>query len=197
MGAIETMMIDCAYNEIGKYLNIPTQAYISLSDAKMLDVQAGLESGMGATLAALSGINNISGPGMLDFESCQCLEKLVVDNEICGMALRLAKGVEPKEDFPSLDHFHQLLNDGHLLISDHTLKYIGEEFYQPGTVINRANLARWQEEGECSVRETAHRQVKEFISSYQPNTLSKEVKNELNELMVAEANKHGQDSLQN
>ncbi|MGB2864491.1 MAG: trimethylamine methyltransferase family protein, partial [Sedimentisphaerales bacterium] len=33
MGAIETMMIDCAYNEIGKYLNLPTQAYISLSDA--------------------------------------------------------------------------------------------------------------------------------------------------------------------
>ena len=91
MGAIETMMTDCAYNEIGKYLNIPTQAYISLSDAKILDVQAGLESGMGATLAALSGINNISGPGMLDFESCQSLEKLIVDNEICGMAFRISK----------------------------------------------------------------------------------------------------------
>ncbi len=35
---------------------------------------------MGATLAALSGINNISGPGMIDFESCHSLEKLVVDN---------------------------------------------------------------------------------------------------------------------
>ena len=57
MGAVETMMIDCAYSEIGKFLGMPTQAYISLSDAKQLDAQAGLESGIGATLAALSGIN--------------------------------------------------------------------------------------------------------------------------------------------
>ena len=35
-------------------------------------------SGIGATLAALSGINNVSGPGMLDFESCFSLEKLVL-----------------------------------------------------------------------------------------------------------------------
>ncbi|MCK4371773.1 MAG: trimethylamine methyltransferase family protein, partial [candidate division Zixibacteria bacterium] len=76
MGDIGTMMIDCAYSEIGKHLGLPTQAYIGLSDAKLLDAQAGFETSMGATLAALSGINNISGPGMLDFESCFSLEKL-------------------------------------------------------------------------------------------------------------------------
>ena len=100
MGAIETMMIDCAYNEIGKYLGLPTQAYIGLSDAKLLDAQAGLESSMGATLAALAGINSVSGPGMLDFESCFSLEKLVLDNEICGMVFRMIEGIQPKEDFP-------------------------------------------------------------------------------------------------
>ena len=47
MGAIETMMIDCAYNEIGKSLGMPTQAYISLSDAKRLDAQAGLGAAWG------------------------------------------------------------------------------------------------------------------------------------------------------
>ncbi len=104
MGAVETMMIDCANNEIGNYLGMPTQAYIGLSDAKLLDAQAGLETSMGATLAALSGINNISGPGMMDFESCQSLEKLVLDNEICGMVLRLVKGIEPKDDFPAVAH---------------------------------------------------------------------------------------------
>ena len=45
MGAIETMMIDCGCNEVGKYLGLPTQAYISLSDAKLLDAQAGMETG--------------------------------------------------------------------------------------------------------------------------------------------------------
>jgi trimethylamine--corrinoid protein Co-methyltransferase len=147
MGAVETQMIDCAYNEIGEHLGLPTQAYISLSDSKQLDAQAGLESSMGATLAVLAGINNISGPGMLDFESCQSLEKLVVDNEICGMIFRMIKGIEPREDFPALPRFKELLKEKHLLISEHTLRYLREEHYFPGTVIDRANRARWLEEG--------------------------------------------------
>ena len=195
MGAIETMMIDCAYNEIGKYLGIPTQAYISLSDAKHLDSQAGLESGIGATLAALSGINNISGPGMLDFESCQSLEKLIIDNEICGMTLRLTKGIEPKEDFPSLPRLKELLQEGHLLISEHTMKYLDSEIYMPGKVINRANLSRWQAEGETTINDIAHGEVKTLISAYKPTTMANDVKNELVRLMEAEAKKHGQDSL--
>ena len=55
MGAVETMMLDCANSEIGKHLGMPTQGYIALSDAKQLDAQAGLETTMGATLAALAG----------------------------------------------------------------------------------------------------------------------------------------------
>ncbi|MFC1565701.1 trimethylamine methyltransferase family protein [Candidatus Neomarinimicrobiota bacterium] len=195
MGAIETMMIDCAYNEIGKYLDIPTQAYISLSDAKHLDSQAGLESGIGATLAALSGINNISGPGMLDFESCQSLEKLIVDNEICGMTFRMVEGIVPKEDFPALPHFKELLQEGHLLISDHTMKYRESELSMPGKVINRANLSRWESEGESTVNEIAHAEVDKLIRTYEPTSLSEDIKNELVQLMESEAKKFGQDEL--
>jgi trimethylamine--corrinoid protein Co-methyltransferase len=187
MGAVETEMIDCAYNEIGKYLNVPTQAYIGLSDSKLLDTQAGLETAMGATLAALSGINNISGPGMLDFESCLSLEKLVVDNEICGMALRLSRGIEPKEDFPSLPHFEELLKDKHLLISKHTRKYLNEEHYFPGPVIDRANRSRWLEEGGLTIGERAHREVTRLLEEYRPPETDDDIKNILHRLMQGEA----------
>lgn len=195
MGAIETEMIDCAYNEIGKYLGIPTQAYISLSDSKQLDAQAGLESGMGATLAALSGINNISGPGMLDFESCQSLEKLVIDNEICGMVLHMIKGIEPKEDFPSLQRFEELLKEKHLLISEHTRRYLREEFYFPGIVIDRMNRTRWQEEGSLPINERAHSEVERLIKEYTPSRLPDSAKKELTRLMEKEAIKYGMESL--
>jgi len=195
MGAIETMMIDCAYNEIGKFLEIPTQAYISLSDAKQLDAQVGLESGMGATLAALSGINNISGPGMLDFESCISLEKLVLDNEICGMCLRMAEGIEPKDDFPSLPIFEELLSENHLLISKHTRKHLRKEHYFPGNVINRANRPRWIEEGKTTLNERAHQEVEKLLQDYQPSNLSQEIKTDLIKTMKKEAKKFGQDEL--
>jgi len=168
MGAVETMMLDCANSEIGKRLGMPTQGYIALSDAKQLDAQAGLESGIGATLAALSGINSVSGPGMLDFESCQSLEKLVVDNEICGIAYRLLRGIEPREDFPSIPLFEEMRREKHLLIADHTRRHLREEITFPGPVINRANRARWMEEGQVTLRERARKEVSRIIKAYKP-----------------------------
>ena len=195
MGALETMMIDCAYAEIGKWLNLPTQAYISTSDAKMLDTQAGLESGMGATLAALTGINNISGPGMLDLEATQSLEKLVVANEICGMTFRLLRGIEPREDFPSLPLFQELLKEKHLIIADHTRRHLREEITFPGPVISRTNRARWEDEGSTTLWERASGEVKRLLAEAQPSSLADDSKKQLVERMEAEARAHGMDAL--
>jgi trimethylamine--corrinoid protein Co-methyltransferase len=150
---------------------------------------------MGATLAALAGINNVTGPGMLDFESCQSLEKLVLDNEICGMVFRLIEGIEPKEDFPSLPRFEELLRDQHLLISDHSMKYLREEHFFPGPVIDRANKSRWEAEGGVTLAERARAEVDKLLTSYEPSKLEEEKKKELISLMEAEAERYGQDAL--
>jgi len=190
MGAIETMMIDCAYNEIGKFLKIPTQAYISLSDAKQLDAQAGIETGLGAALAALSGINSVSGPGMLDFESCLSLEKLVLDNEICGMSYHMIAGIEPKEDFPALPIFQELLKERNLIIADHTRKYIKSEIYTTGPAIDRKNRSRWERDGSLSLFERAGIEVDKLLKSYKPYDLPEDTKQQLIKLMEAEARRY-------
>lgn len=195
MGAIETMMLDCAYSEIGRRLGMPTQAYIGLSDAKLLDAQAGLESGIGAALATLAGINSISGPGMLDFESCQSLEKLVLDNEICGMALRLAQGIEPRDDFPALPLFEELLREKHLLIARHTRKWLRTEHYFPGPVIDRANRSRWQQEGSQTLAQRARREKERLVAAWRPPKIPDDVRRELTRLMAGEAKRHGMERL--
>jgi len=195
MGAVETMMLDCANSEIGKRLGMPTQGYIALSDAKQLDAQAGLETGVGATLAALSGINSISGPGMLDFESCLSLEKLVLDDEICGMTYRLLRGIEPREDFPSIPILEELRREKHLLIADHTRRYLREEIGFPGMVIDRANRERWAADGHLTLRERAGLEVSRLVERYKPSRLPAEARSELTRLMAAEARRYGMETL--
>ncbi len=195
MGAMETMLIDCGTAEIGKSLGLPTQAYMGLSDAKLLDAQAGLETANGATLAALAGINSVSGPGMLDFESCLSLEKLVVDDAICGFALRAARGIEPREDFPSVGLFQELLREKHLLIADHTRRHLRAEHYFPGPAIDRANRSRWQAEGSTTIGERAHAEVERLLASWTPPALGEDVRAELTRLMRAEAKRYGMDVL--
>ena len=195
MGAIETQMTACAYNEIGKHLGIPTQAYIGMSDAKQLDAQAGLETSMGMTLAVLSGINNISGAGILNFINSQSLEKLVVDNEICGMTLRMARGIEPMDDFPSLPLFQELLKEKHLLIARHTRRHLKAEHFFPGVAIDRANLDRWHEEGSTKLWQRAKGEVQRLLAHAKLSPLSENTREELTELMTAEAKRFGMSGL--
>jgi trimethylamine--corrinoid protein Co-methyltransferase len=191
MGAIETMMLDCANAEVGRRLRIPTQGYIALSDAKRLDAQAGLETSMGALLAGLSGINSVSGPGMLDFESCQSLEKLVLDDEICAMVERLRRGIEPRDDFPARPLFEELLRDGHLLIADHTRRHLRDEIHLSGPVIERASLGRWREEGESTLGSRAAAEVERLIGEWTPSSIPDSAKKDLRERMTAAAGAAG------
>ena len=131
----------------------------------------------------------------MDFESCLSLENLVLDNEICGMALRLVRGIEAKEDFPALPRFEELLEEQHLLISSHTRRFLREEHYIPGRVIDRANRPRWQEEGRRSLGERARAEVERLVTEYEPSSLPAEVKSELTERMAREARRYGMERL--
>jgi trimethylamine--corrinoid protein Co-methyltransferase len=195
MGAIETTMLTCAAAEIGKRLGMPTQGYISLSDSKALDAQAGLETGIGATLAALTGIDSVSGPGMLDFESCQSLEKLVVDHEICLMTDRLTAGIEPREDFPSRALFEELLAEKHLMIADHTRRHLRSELTFPGPVIDRTSRARWLEEGAATLGQRAAAEVDRIIDEFTPSRIGDDVRRQLEEVMTAAARAAGMEAL--
>ena len=184
---LEAQMIDCAYTEVGKHLGLPTQAYIGMSDSKFLDAQAGFESGTGTYLAALAGINSISGPGMLYFESCQSLEKLVFDAEICAMTRRLLAGIQPREDFPSADLFDQLLRERTLLTADHTLKYFRQEHYIPGPVIDRTQVQD-QAADRPTLRQRACAEVERHLRQYvRPEILSPEQRRDLDAVFAAAA----------
>ncbi len=195
MGAMETTMLTCAAAEIGRHLELPTQGYIALSDSKALDAQAGLETSMGAVMAVLSGIDNVSGPGMLDFESCQSLEKLVLDNEICGMTRRLGAGIEPREDFPSRPLFEELLAEKHLLIADHTRRHLRQEISFPGPTIDRTSRARWLEEGSPDFDQRVASEVDRLIADFTPSRLGDDVRGDLLDVMSAAAREAGMNKL--
>ncbi|MFX0140295.1 MAG: trimethylamine methyltransferase family protein [Candidatus Hodarchaeota archaeon] len=163
MGAIETMMINLGDIEMGKFLNMPTHAYMSLSDSKIPDSQAGFEAGMGALLAGLAGINMVSGPGMLDFESTQSIEKLIIDNEIVGMVKRLLRGIE---DYGT-PFASEILNDYNkkeeLLSHPSTLKYFRKELFLPSPIIDRMTRDSWKASGSKSARKRAKEEASNLI----------------------------------
>ena len=182
MGAIETMMIDIGDVEMGKYLNLPTHAYMSLSDAKVPDAQAGLEAGMGALLAGLVGVNMISGPGMLDFESCQSIEKLLIDNEIVGMVKHLVNGIQD-HGTPFASEILSAYDDKQELLSHpSTLSLFKSELFFPSKIIARMTRDEWKKTGSLSARRRARNQIEPLLRKASKKPLDDYLEKELDKI---------------
>jgi trimethylamine--corrinoid protein Co-methyltransferase len=190
MGAIETMMIDSAYAQIGKHLKLPTHAYMALSDSKVNDAQSGIETALGAVLAALAGVNVISGPGMLDFESSQSLEKLVIDNEICGMAYRLVAGIAQREDPIALDKFEGFKADFQFLSHPHTRQWYRKEHTMP-VIMDRDPYEAWVMAGRRTALDKAHKDVEDRIGKYALPPLPDGLRKDLEKIMTGYARSQG------
>jgi len=195
MGAVETMMIDMAYAQVGKHLGLPTHAYMGMSDAKVVDAQCGFESGIGTVLAALAGINMVSGAGMMDFESCFSLEKLVIDSEIIDQARRLVRGMDDSEDPLALTVMRQVGHAGHFLATEHTRRWFRREQVMPSDVVDRDFRQQWEQKGRKDSVQRAHERVEGLIAGYEPVALPEHVVKELGEITERAARQCGLDRL--
>ena len=194
MGAVETMMIGVGYAQVGKHLGLPTHGYLGLSDAKTPDYQAGLESGIGAVLAALAGINMISGAGILDYILTQSLEKLVLDHEACAMALRLVRGISAGgggAGDDAVDLIAEIARRGEFLSHEHTRRHWREELSIPGAVIDRRTYGDWESAGARTADAGAREEVERLLARDSEPSLAPDIAAELRRIMTAEARRHG------
>jgi trimethylamine---corrinoid protein Co-methyltransferase len=167
MAAIEAQLLDVAYVEVAKSLGLPTQSYMALSEAKEVDAQAGAETFGSALLAALAGVNSVSGPGMLDFLLVFSLPKLVLDDELCGQALHFVRDVRNLDDIPARGLVDELLATQHLITSEHTSRHWPEELYLPGRVIDRDNRENWAKAGAPDTNRRAIAEVERRLAAYE------------------------------
>jgi trimethylamine--corrinoid protein Co-methyltransferase len=156
---------------------------MALSDGKILDAQAGAETFGSALLAALAGVNSVSGPGMLDFLLVFSMPKLVFDNEMCGQALRFVRDVRPVDDLPVGSLIDQLMADQHLIMADHTMAHWPEELYLPSPIVDRDNREAWLRQGGKDTYERAKDEVERRLAAYRPPATDPGIDEELRRII--------------
>jgi trimethylamine---corrinoid protein Co-methyltransferase len=185
MAAIEALQLDVAYVAVAKYLELPCQSYMALSDGKILDAQAGAETFGSALLAALAGVNSVSGPGMLDFLLVFSLPKLVFDDEMCGQALRFVRDVRPVDDLPVDALIDTLMTDQHLIMAEHTTAHWPDELYLPSAIVDRDNREAWLRQGGKDTFERAKDEVERRLATYRQPPLDPLLDEELKRIIRA------------
>jgi len=193
MGAVETAMLDCSYAQVAKSIGMPTHAYLGASDSKLVDTQAGLESGITSMIGALSGINMISGSGMLDFLSCHSAEKLVIDAEVISMAKRMLEGVRLHTETLAAGFYDDKINfkGGDFLKQKITMQLFRKEQHLPSNVIDRDSMRNWKEAGSLDTFERAKVMVQDLLASYKRPELDPAKVSALHAFMLDLAKKAG------
>ncbi len=191
LGAVEAVMAACAFAEMGKRYGVPTHGYLGLSDSKAVDAQSSYESGMGILLAAMARVNVVSGPGMQASENCQSLEKLVIDDELCGAAYRLIQGIRVDEDTLAAEVIGKVGPGGHFLAERHTRDHHMKERHMPGPIIDRLSPDAWTKAGSKNATQRAREIADETLRTHTPRPLPSESEERLETVFKAILKRHG------
>jgi trimethylamine---corrinoid protein Co-methyltransferase len=189
MGAIETAMLDIACAEVGKYLGLPTHAYMVAGDGRVIDAQVEMESGISAVLGALAGINMISGAGMLDFLACHSIEKLVIDAEAIASAQRLLQGIEARGASLATAMFAQTGLTGEFLKLKETRALFRNEQHFPSSVIDRGLPG--MDGSSLKILDRGRQRVEELVRAYERQAMAPEREQEIVSFAEAEGKKFG------
>ena len=191
LGAVEAVMAACASAQIGKHYGVPTHGYLGLSDSKAVDGQSSFESGMGILLAAMAGVNIVSGPGMQASENCQSLEKLVIDNELCGTAYRLIEGITVDDTALATEIIAKVGPGGHFLAERHTRENLRKERFMPSDVLDRLSPDAWEKAGCKDTTQRAKEAVDRLLNEHAPEPLPEAAERELEKVFREILARHG------
>jgi trimethylamine--corrinoid protein Co-methyltransferase len=170
LGAIETGLITAAAAQMARHYGLPCRSVGGATESKLEDVQAGAER-MGTLLpAVLAGVNFITCGGTLDGTMLESDPMLILDDELCGAALRLARGIELDDDTLAVELIKEVALSGDYLSHPHTVRFFRREHYIP-SLLPREPFDAWLSGGCRSALDLAKQRVREILAKHQPREL--------------------------
>jgi len=169
-GGPEMSLYSAALSDICRYLGLPFMGTAGASEAKVLDLQAAIESSIQTVLSGLSGATLVHDVGFLDCAQIGSLESLVMNDEIIAMTRRILRGIEVSNDTLMLDMIDRIGPGGEFMSSPETAKRCRIEIWNP-TLMDRQPYENWQAAGAQTMNDRIRAKLTKILSSHQPPAL--------------------------
>jgi len=178
-GSVEMGMLNAASAQMAQYYRLPYYATAGMTDSKVLDAQAGYESAVTNTMVALAGANFIhDAAGFIEFCMTASYDKLVIDDEIIGMAMRAVEGIKVTDARMALDDIRRVGPGGHFVSSRHTRRYMRREQFMP-SLSDRENRDVWEQNGSKDTRARATEKVRRILKKAPASVLPEDVRRKI------------------
>jgi trimethylamine--corrinoid protein Co-methyltransferase len=180
LGSVETGLITAASAQMARYYALPCRGVGATTESKSLDVQAGAERAATLLQAVLAGVHFITCGGTLDSSMVESHPLLLLDDELCGAALRVARGIEVDDETLAVDLIREVRRSGAgtYMAEKHTLRHFRQEHFIP-RLLPREPYDTWVAAGSRSALDHARQRAHEILATHQPQALDPAMEEEL------------------
>ncbi len=185
-GSPEQGLMALAMAQVGQAYGFPVYVNSNLTDAKLLDAQAGIEKAASLVLSVIGGADQLGHAGIVGADHGAGLDWLVVDDEALGFAKRIARGFEVDDDTLAYDVIAAVGSTGDFLAEEHTVAHFRRELFLPSPRWTREPYDAWSAGGSLSMGERARARVDEVLASHAASPLDEALDREI-DLIVASA----------
>jgi trimethylamine--corrinoid protein Co-methyltransferase len=179
-GSGETAILNAASAQISNWLELPSGVACSMTDAKAVDAQYGMEKAITSVAAALAGGNLIyESSGMTASLLGASFEAFVLDDEMHSHTYRMLRGIEVTDQNLAYDAIREaVLGDGHFLGGQNTLAAMERDYFYPA-LADRDEPRTWAEKGAPDAWSLARRRAQEILEIHMPQYLTHEQDQEI------------------
>jgi trimethylamine--corrinoid protein Co-methyltransferase len=166
IGSPELSLCIVGHTQLARFYGMPSRGGGALTDASVVDAQAGYESMFSMLTTVNSGIDFVlHAGGIMNGYLAFSYEKFVMDDEVCGMLRQYLKGIQVDADTLAYEVIAAVGPGGHFLGEDHTLERCRTEFFQPN-LFDRSGLEAWWNGDRLDTTARAANRWKELIASH-------------------------------
>jgi trimethylamine--corrinoid protein Co-methyltransferase len=167
IGSPELSQMIVAHAQLARYYGLPSRSGGALTDASYPDAQAGFESMLGLMTAVNSGIDFVlHAAGILSSYLAFSYEKLIIDDEICGLVRRVRQGLTVDQETLAYDVIAKVGPGGNYLLDMHTVNRCRTEFWSPA-LCDRSGLEAWMQGGRRDAVARAGQRWRMLLSRHQ------------------------------
>lgn len=172
-GSGETAVLNAASAQLSNWLGLPSGVACSMTDAKAIDAQYGMEKGLTSLAAALAGGNLIyESSGMTASLLGASFEAFVLDDEMHSHTYRALRGIEVTPDNLAYDAIIEAVTgDGHFLGGQHTFAAMERDYFYP-SLADRDQPRTWAENGGHDAWTVARTRARGILDTHHPSYLT-------------------------
>ena len=177
-GAIECGMLHMAFAQIARFYNLPCGGYVGLTNSKVIDAQAGYETGMSAMGGLVGGMDMFNIGGLIDALTTFDFAKAMIDDEVAQMMKRVKRGVSFSDEDLAVNLIKEIGPGGSYIVAKHTISRMKTEAVMT-KMADRNQRTIWEKKGATDIQTRAMQRVREIMANNTHSLLPAEIDEKL------------------